>query len=99
MRYCLLLMLAVFMLSGRMCPRVGCDVVSMAIVPHYKGACGESVCIALRLTLRNGGSGGTRESWCRYVVASAVAMLVDIVREGVVKMFSGFIMVQNSGQR
>ena len=33
-----------------------------------------------------------------YVVASAVGMLVDIVREGEVKLFSGSIMVQNSGQ-
>jgi len=91
-------MLAVFMLSGRMCPRVRCNVESMAIVPHDRGARGESVCIAMRLTLRSGGSGGTGRSWCRYVVASAVTMLVDIVREGEVKLFSGSIMVQNSGQ-
>jgi len=59
----------------------------------------ESVCIAMRLTLRNEGSGGTGRSWCRYVVANAVVMLVEIVREGVVKLFSGSIMIQNSGQR
>ena len=53
----------------------------------------------MRLTLRNGGRGGTGRSWYRYVVASAIAMLVDIVMEGVVKLFSGSIMVQNSGQR
>jgi hypothetical protein len=76
-------MLAVFMLFGRRCPRVRCNVVSMAIVPHDQGARGESVCIAIRLTLRNGGSGGTGRSWCRYVVASVAAMLVDIARKGV----------------
>ena len=92
-------MLNVFMLSGRICPRVRCNVISMAIVPHDQGARGESVCIAMRLTLRNGGSGWTGRLWCRYVVARAVAMLVDIVKEGVVKLFSGSIMVQNSGQR
>ena len=60
--------------------------VSMAILPHdHRGASGESVYIAMRLTLRSGGSGGTGRSWCRYVVASAVAMMGDIVREGVVK--------------
>jgi hypothetical protein len=99
MRYCRLLMLAVFMLSGRMCSRVRCNVVSMATVPHDQGASGESVCITVRLTLRNGGSGGTKRLWCRYVVARAVAMLVDIVIEGVVKLFRGSNIVQNSGQR
>ncbi len=59
--------------------------VSMVIVPHDQGASGESVCIAMRLILRNGGIGGTGRSWCRYEVARAVAMLVDIVRKGVVK--------------
>jgi len=73
--------------------------VSMAIVPHDQGASGESVCIAMRLSLRNRGGDGTGRSWCRYAVASAVAMLVDIVRKGVVKLVSGSIMVQNSGQR
>ena len=73
--------------------------VSMAIVPRDQGASGESVCIAVRLTLRNGGSGGTGRLWCRHVVARAVAMLVDIVGDGVVKVFSGSIIVQNSGQR
>ena len=92
-------MLVVFMLPGRMCPRVRCNVVSMAIVPHDQGASGESVCIDMRLTLRNGGSGGTGRLWCRYVVARAVAMLVVIVKEEVVKLFSGSIIVQNSGQR
>ena len=92
-------MLAVFMLSRRMSSKVRCDVVSMAIVPCDQGASGESVCIAMRLTLRNGGSGGTRRLWCRYVVARAVATLVDIVNEGVVKLFSGSIIAQNSGQR
>ncbi len=87
------------MLSKRMCPRVRCNVVSMAIVPHELGARDESVCIAMRLTLQNGGSGGTGRSWCSYVVASAVAMLVDIVREGVVKLLGGSIIVQNYGQR
>jgi hypothetical protein len=70
---------------------------SMAI---DKGARGESVFIAMRLTFRNGGSGGTRRSWCRYVMASAVAILVDSVREAVViKLLSGSIIVQNFGQR
>ena len=57
-RYCLLLILAVFMLSGRMFPSVICSVVSMAIVPQDQGARGKSACIAMRLTLRNGGIGG-----------------------------------------
>jgi hypothetical protein len=76
-----MLMLVVSMLSGRMCPRVRCNVMSMAIVLHNLGYRGELVCIAMRLTLRNGGSGGTRRSWRRYAVASAVAMLMNIVRE------------------
>ena len=94
-----MVMLVVFKLSGRMCPRVRCNVVSMATVPHDQGARGESVCIVMRLTLRNGGSDGTGRSWCRYVVASAVAILVDIVKEGMMKLFSGSFIVQNSGQR
>jgi len=53
----------------------------------------------MRLTLRNGGSGGTGRSWCRYVVARAAAITVDIVKEGVVKLFSGSIIVQNFGPR
>ena len=73
--------------------------VSMAIVPHDQGARGESVSIAMRLTLRKGGSGGTGRLWYRYVVASAVAMLVDTVKEWVVKLFSGSIIVKNFGQR
>ena len=92
-------MLAVFMLSGRMCPRVRCKVASMTIVPHEQGARRDSVCIAVRLTLRKGGSGGTGRSWCRYVVASAAGMLVSIVNERVVKLFSGSVIVLNSGQR
>ena len=52
----------------------------------------------MRLTLRNGGSDGTGRLWCRYVVARAVAMLVDIVKEGVVKPFSVSIIVQDSEQ-
>ena len=92
-------MLAVFMLSGRMCPRARCNVVSMIIVSRDQGANGESACIAMRLTLRNGGSGGTGRLWCRYVVAIAIAMLIDIVKEEVMKLFSGSIIVQNYGQR
>ena len=92
-------MLVVFMMSARMCPRVRCNVVSITIVPHDQGASGESVCIAMRLALRNGGSGRAGRLWCRFVVARAVPMLVDIVKEGVVKFFSGSIIVQNSGQR
>jgi len=91
-------MLVVFMLSGRMCPKVRCNVVNMAIVPRDEGARVESVCIAMRLTLRNGGSVGTGRSWWRYVVARAITVLVDIVKKGVVKLFSGSIIVQNSGQ-
>ena len=87
------------MFSGRMCPRVRCDGVSMAIVRHDKGASGESVCIAMRLTLRNGGSGGIGRLWCRYVVAREVDIMVDIVNERVVKLFSWSIIVQNSRQR
>jgi len=98
-RYCRLPMLVMFILSGQICPRVRCNVVSMAIVPHDQGESGKSVCIAMRFTLRNGGSGGTGRLRCRYVVARAIAMLVDIVKEGVVKLFSGSIIVQNSGQR
>ena len=67
--------------------------VSMAIVPHDQEASGEPFCIVMRLTLRNGGRGNTGRLWCRYVVARAVAMLVDIVREGVMKIFSGSIIV------
>ena len=89
----------VFMLSGRMCPRVRCKVVSMTIVSHDHGAMGESVCIAMRLNLRKGGSGGTGRSWCRYVVASALAMLLDIMKEAPVKLFRGSTPVQNFGQR
>jgi hypothetical protein len=92
-------MLAVFMLSGRMCSIVRCKVTSMAIVPYYQGARGELVCIAMRLTLRKGGRGGTGRSWCIYVMAITVAMLVDIVKEGVVKLFRGSIIVQNYGHR
>ena len=66
---------------------------SMAIVPHDQGESGESFCIAMRLTLRNGGSGGTGRLWCRYVVARAVAILVDIVREGVRYCFLRFFLV------
>ena len=73
--------------------------VSMAIVPHDQGTRGESVYITMRLTLQNGGSGGTGKSLCRYVVARAVAMLVYIVKEGLVKLSSGSIIVKNSGQR
>jgi len=94
-----MLMLDVFMLSGRMCPRVGFSVASMAIATHDQGARGESVCIAMRLTLRNGGSGGAGRSWCRYAMARSVAMLVDIVKEGVVKLFNRSIIVPKSGQR
>jgi len=60
-------MLAVFMFSGRMCLTVRCNVASVAIVPHGQGARGESICIAMRLTLRNGGSCGTGRSWRRYI--------------------------------
>ena len=92
-------MLDVFMLSGRLCPRVRFKVVSMAIEPHDQGARGESVCIPMRLTLRKRGSGGAGRSLCRYMVASAVAMMVDIMKEGIVKLFSGYIIVQISGWR
>ena len=86
-------MLAVFMLSGRMCPRVRCKVASMTIVPHEQGARRDSVCIAVRLTLRKGGSGGTGRSWCRYVVASAIDMLFAMEWGGKVKLWSGSIIV------
>ncbi len=92
-------MLDVFMLSGRMCPRVRCNVVSMTIVPHDQGAREELVCVAMRMTLRKGGGSDTGRPLCRYVVASAVAMLVDIVEEGAVKLLNGSIIVRNSGQR
>jgi hypothetical protein len=88
-----MLMLALFMLSGRMCLRVRCKVVRMAIVPHHQRARGKLFCITMRLTLRKGGSGGTGRSWFIDVVASAVAMLVDIVELGVVKLFCGSAMV------
>jgi hypothetical protein len=69
----------------------------MTIVPHDPGAREKSFCIAMRLTLRKGGSSEAGRSWCRYVVASAIAMLACIVEVGVVKLFSGSNMVLKSG--
>jgi len=70
-----LLMLSVFMLSGRIFPKVRWRIVSIAIVPHDHAACGKSFWMAMRFTMRNGGKRGTGRLWCRYVVASAVDML------------------------
>jgi len=64
-RYCRLLMLAMFMLSGRMWPKVRWRVVRMAIVPHDHGACRNSFCIAMRFTLRREDSGGAGRLWCK----------------------------------
>jgi hypothetical protein len=63
LRYCRLLMLDVFMLSGRMWPRVRLRAVRMAIVLHDHGACRKSFCIAIRFTLRKEGSYGTVRLW------------------------------------
>jgi hypothetical protein len=53
--------------------------------------------MAMRFTLRKGGSGGTGRLWCRYVVAIAVEMLFVMECVGEVKLWSGSIIVQKSG--
>ena len=58
-KYCRLPMLALFVLSGQMCPNVGCKMVRIAIVLHNQGACGESFCIAIQLTRLKGCGGGS----------------------------------------
>ena len=92
-----MLMLSVFMLSGRICPRARWRVVSIAIVLHDHAANGKSFWMAMRFTLRKGGRGGTSKLWCRYVVAIAVDMLfvVEWVGEDN-KLCSGSIIVQKS---
>ena len=56
-----MLMLSVFMLPGRICPRVRWRVVS--IVPHDHAADGKSFWMAMRFTLRKGGRDGTGRLW------------------------------------
>ena len=89
-----MLTLAVFLLSGRIRPKVRWRVLSIAIVPHDHEGKGESFCMAIRLTLWNGGRCGTSILWCKYAVASAVDMLLEGSCVGVVKLWSGSIIVQ-----
>ena len=91
-----MLMLSVFMLSGRICPRARWRVVSIAIVPHDRAAGGKSFWMAMRFTLRKGARDWTGRLWCRYVVAIAVDMLVVMEWVEEVKLWSGFIIVQKS---
>ena len=72
---------------------------SIDIVPHYHALCGKSFYMAMLLTLRNGGRYKTDKLWCRYVVASAMNMMCVIEWVGVVKLWSGSIIFQKSGQR
>jgi len=76
-----------------------CRVVKIAVVQQDQGAMGKSFCMTMRLPLRKGCNGGTGRSWCKYVMASAVAMVVDIVGVAIMKLYKRSIMVQNSGQR
>jgi hypothetical protein len=92
-------MMSLFMLSDRICPKIRWRIVSIAIVPHYHAACGKSFWMAMRFTLRNKVRRGTGRLWCRYDVASAVDMLFSVNWAGVVKLWSGYILVQKSGQR
>ncbi len=92
-------MLAVFVLSGRICPKVRWRVVLIAIVPHDHGACGKSFWMAMRFTIRNEGRRGTGKLWRRYDVASAMDMLLVIACIVVVKLWSGSIIVQKYRQR
>ena len=73
---------SMFMLPGRIRPKVRWRIVSIAIVPHDHAACGKSFWMAMWFILRNGGRRGTGMLWCRYVVASAVDMLHVIKRVG-----------------
>ena len=89
-----LVMLDVLMLSGRICPKVRWRGMSIAIVPHDHEGKGESVCMAIRLTLRKGRRCGTHILWCKYVVESVVDMSLVSSCVGVVKLWSGSIIVQ-----
>ena len=52
----------------------------------------------MQLTRLKGGGGGMGRLWYRYVVARAVARLLDIVGLGDVKFCNGSMTVRNSGQ-
>jgi len=73
-------------------------VVRIVILPDDQGACGESLCIAIRLARLKRGGGGTGRPWCRYVTASVVAMSLVIVKLGDVTFCSGSITVKKLGQ-
>jgi hypothetical protein len=94
-----MVMMFVFMLSGRICPKARLIIVSVASVLHDHAACVKSFYMTMQFILRNGERRGTGKLWCRYVVAIALDMLFILEWVGVVKLWCGSIIVQKYRQR